>query len=242
VAGVLPSPTCSGSLKMILKGPFKEEAEKVKDGLVGINLKGFTDTDKLGVSQPLLSVNLIRGKKKLLLSEVPVLALITSWQVSNLRESHQPSEDNLLHIHFKWDEKGKAMNKIIRIWQFKKPWSPLCQKSLELNQDEFTLRVDRKVLLPGNYLAELLDGKEEEAFETSKNSFISPGEGVFSHVFEIKREDPYVKSWQAKRKGSPHVLLSGKLKNVKRRKINLEAVFLGLQDGQAPYKERQELL
>ncbi len=222
--------TCRGSLKGVLKNSRDEKVQKAEKGLFRMALKGLKPPEG---GEQIFFLNLIRGKKKLLLSDVPVLKIIYSWEASDIRVLHEELPGGTVHLNIKWQEKGKA-DKRVRLWKFQNPWSPLVDKKLEAARVDLTIRADRKVLSPGSYLVEIL---EEGVSGTFPNPFRESRDTGTQKVFELKREDPYVKQWVVKRKGSPHFLLSGKLKNVNRRKVNLEAFFLGFYEGEVVLKK-----
>ncbi|MDK2836594.1 MAG: hypothetical protein PWP21_1371 [Thermosediminibacterales bacterium] len=126
----------------------QKSSSKVKGNQVVYDLKKFGDT--LRESNTPLQKFYLSFPNRDEIDALPILYIRTKWEVKDI-EVHQELQDEKRKIEIRWEEKGKARNRILRLWNLRKSenndYEPMKLKIKE-GQNSLMIIKERVDMLP----------------------------------------------------------------------------------------------
>lgn len=218
-------PDAAERLELYLHGSTQTDSQPLREGVARFPLSPFTDTlrgNNAEISEFRIRLNDHRGE---LVTTGSLFRVRSRWEVELLDWSVNNLQDRR-RLDFRWQEKGAARNKVLRLWRLWEPWAePLL---INIPVGENCLSVDReKVLLPpGPYLVQFM---EEDPWSEDR-SFAFPRERLNVFEIEIEDEEPYIKS-DIREVGPGRWEVSGAVRHVEPG-TKITGILYGVEEGQ----------
>lgn len=144
----------TGEVSLVLPGnSISREIGKVYDQKVRIDLKALEDALRRGPSLETVSIFLKDTQTKI--PNIPLFTVRTCWLAEKIRCFHYPEGDTI-RLDVSWKEKGKANQKVARLWYLSGDRPRLIQEQM-VPQDiqEVTFRSTSTEVKSGKYLVHL---------------------------------------------------------------------------------------
>ncbi|MDD2585771.1 MAG: hypothetical protein PHO25_03955 [Syntrophomonadaceae bacterium] len=189
---------------------------------VRINLLPFEDSLKDGkpIHEFFLSVYNYNRK---VIKRVPIFAVRCLWEVANI--SWEPIDYGLgHHLKLTWDEKGKAENRILRVWCANKPW---CKPfSFPIPEETNTISIDIDSIPAGKYLCQF---DTEDIWATTEIELTFPVDDFNTTIINISNGKPYIEQLKIEWDSKGQAIITGK---ISAGKLKVKAVLAGVIDNQ----------
>lgn len=158
---------------------YKEE-KVFKAGRVKFDLRSVTDSISLA-RLPLVSLLLNFNNPKYAKANRCVLKVRSKWTVE--RDSFSCIDEikgDIRTLWIEWSEKRPVRNRIMRLWDCRRPWREPIEYQIEEGKTEIIKEESLDVLLSGNYRAEFTFVDEWAADDTPKTCPVDSDFNVFS--------------------------------------------------------------
>lgn len=163
----------------IKKVDYKEE-KTIKSGRVKFELRSFGDSI-LYARLPVVSLLLNFNNSKYAKANRCVLKVRTEWTVE--RDSFSCIDEikgDIRTLWIEWSEKRPVRNRIMRLWDCRRPWREPVEYQIEEGKTEIIKEESLDVLPSGNYRAEFTFVDEWAADDTPKTCPVDSDFNVFS--------------------------------------------------------------
>jgi hypothetical protein len=166
---------------------------ELRNGGVRFNLFGFTDTLRHSKAElRIFSVKIFKifGPRRKLICDGPLFRVRCRWKVEGIEWSLQDLHA-MRQLRFEWQEKGKAQNRILRLWRLWEPWAAPIAEHIPEGVMCFVIEKEKAALPSGRYLAQF--DVEDPWFAGESVSL--PAERFNTAEIEISGGEPYIKEW-----------------------------------------------
>ena len=144
----------NGNVSLVLPGnSVSIECGKVHDQKIRVDLKALEDTLRAGPSLEMVSISLEDERTKI--PDIPLFTVRTCWLAEKIKCFHYSLGD-IVRLDISWKERGKANQKVARMW-FLSPDQPrlIQQQLVPQDEHEVSFRSTATEVKSGKYLIHL---------------------------------------------------------------------------------------
>ncbi|AFV10499.1 hypothetical protein Tph_c02520 [Thermacetogenium phaeum DSM 12270] len=195
------------TVQFCLDGSTHYVTGQIRNGCTRFNLLEFTDTLRSG-GEPLRSFSIkVYGSRRKPICEGLLFRVLCRWIVEDVKWTVRDLGGRR-QLRVEWRERGRAQNRVLRVWRLWEPWSPLLVEPIPDGAVQITVEREKAVLPPGRYLLQFAVEDPWRADEPV--SF--PTEGLNTVEIDISGGEPYIKDLDI-RLQPEEALISGVLVN-----------------------------
>jgi len=124
--------------------------EEVADGNTRFDLKALEDMLRSGSSLETFSLSFTDSQSHI--KDVNLFSIRTRWEAENIKCFQYP-EGKVIRLNITWDEKGKADEKVVRMWYISTGKTHIVhQEKVPQDISEVEIKIKSRKLISGNYL------------------------------------------------------------------------------------------
>lgn len=138
---------------VLLENSISIEIGKPNNKKIRVDLKALEDNFRAGSSLETVSISLMDAITNI--PNIPLFSVRTCWLAEKIKCFHYPIGDNV-RLDVSWKEKGKANQKVVRLWYLSDTQPKLIQKQVvSQNEQETYFSSTSTIIKSGKYLVHL---------------------------------------------------------------------------------------
>jgi len=179
--------------RLRLEGTDQHYDREIKKGLAKFDLLPFTDTVKARSKPGYFYLTLYDHDKNEKIIDCLLFLVRIRWEVEDL-SLEQTKEEEDVQYRFKWVDRGKMNDRILKLWDKSRPFNPpVMEKEIPDEASEIVFYAGLEELPPGQYLAQFV---AEDPWEATHAEVSFPQSDYSVFPVEIKGYQVVISSWK----------------------------------------------
>jgi len=212
-------------VEVYLKNREQIMSSTVRNSEAQFNLLNFTDSLKDGTSMHTLGVKVYKSGRKPM-AKGDMVKIRCKWEVEKIRVN-QHTHNNKRILQVKWDEKGRAKGRVLRLWRTWEPWITPLSWDIKDGVNEITLKVEKDCVPAGRYLIQF---EVEDPWASEIVDVVFPEDGLNTTKILIDDGKPDLRDISIKWDNDKRVIVTGRLTHITKGK-KVTVLLMGVMRG-----------